>query len=74
VAEPQAGPSGRPPRFKKKGRCPERFRLTGTVRVEPDAVVLPRIGRVQTKEATGKFCGRILKAAAAGTPTAGMWQ
>jgi putative transposase len=50
------------PRFKKKGRCPERFRLTGAIRVEHDAVVLPRIGRVQTKEATGKFCGRILSA------------
>src|SRR4029453_11015379 len=50
------------PRFKKKGHCPERFRLTGAIRVEQDAVVLPRIGRVQTKEATGKFCGRILSA------------
>jgi putative transposase len=50
------------PRFKKKGRCPERFRLTGAIRVEQDAVVLPRIGRVRTKEATGKFCGRILLA------------
>jgi putative transposase len=30
--------------------------------VEQDAVVLPRIGRVRTKEATGKFCGRILSA------------
>jgi putative transposase len=50
------------PRFKKKGRCPERFRLTGAIRVEQGAVVLPRIGRVQTKEATGKFRGRILSA------------
>jgi putative transposase len=50
------------PRFKKKGRCPERFRLTGAIRVEQDAVVLPRIGRVRTKEATGKFCGRVLSA------------
>jgi putative transposase len=50
------------PRFKKTGRCPERFRLTGAIRVEQDAVVLPRIGRVRTKEATGKFCGRILLA------------
>jgi putative transposase len=50
------------PRFKKKGHCPERFRLTGAIRVEQDAVVLPRIGRVRTKEATGKFCGRILSA------------
>ena len=50
------------PRFKKKGRCPERFRLTGAIRVERGAVALPRIGRVQTKETTGKFRGRILSA------------
>jgi putative transposase len=48
------------PRFKKRGNCPERFRLTGAIRVEHGAVVLPRIGRVTTKEPTGKFCGRIL--------------
>jgi putative transposase len=48
------------PRFKKRGRCPDRFRLTGAVRVVPDGVVLPRIGRVATKEATGKFRGRVL--------------
>jgi putative transposase len=48
------------PRFKKRGRCPERFRLTGTIRVEAGVVVLPRIGRVATKEPTGKFRGRIL--------------
>ena len=50
------------PRFKKRGRCPERFRLTGAIHVEPGAVVLPRIGRVVTKEPTGKFRGRILSA------------
>jgi len=50
------------PRFKKRGRCPERFRLTGVIRVEQGIVVLPRIGRVATKEATGKFRGRILSA------------
>jgi putative transposase len=50
------------PRFKKRGRCPLRFRLTGTIRVEDGAVILPRIGRVTTKEPTGKFCGRILSA------------
>ena len=48
------------PRFKKRGRCADRFRLTGTIRVEEGAVVLPRIGRVATKEPTGKFRGRIL--------------
>jgi putative transposase len=30
--------------------------------VEGSVVVLPRIGRVRTKEPTGKFCGRILSA------------
>lgn len=50
------------PRFKKRGRCPERFRLTGAIRVEDAAVVLPRIGQVATKEPTGKFRGRILSA------------
>jgi putative transposase len=50
------------PRFKKRGRCPERFRLAGAIHVEPRSVVLPRIGRVRTKEATSKFRGRILSA------------
>jgi putative transposase len=50
------------PRWKKRGRCPERFRLTGVIRVEDGAVVLPRIGPVATKEPTGKFRGRILSA------------
>jgi transposase len=50
------------PRLKKKGRCPDRFRLTGAIRVEPGTVTLPRIGRVRTKEATSKFRGRLLSA------------
>ena len=58
----QAGRRVGYPRFKKRGRCPERFRLTGTIRVEQGAVLLPRIGRVHTKEPTGKFRGRILSA------------
>jgi putative transposase len=56
---------GRPvgyPRFKKRGRWLERFRLTGAIGVQQGAVVLPRIGRVATKEPTGKFRGRILSA------------
>jgi putative transposase len=48
------------PRFKKRGRRPDRFRLTGSIHVQDGAVVLPRIGRVATKEPTGKFCGRVL--------------
>jgi putative transposase len=50
------------PRFKKRGRCSERFRLTGAIRVEAGTVALPRIGWVATKEPTGKFGGRILSA------------
>jgi putative transposase len=50
------------PRFKKRGRCPQRFRLTGAIRVEEGAVMLPRIGQVATKEPTSKFRGRILSA------------
>jgi len=50
------------PRFKKRGRSPDRFRLAGAIRVEDGIVVLPRIGRIRTKEPTGKFDGRILSA------------
>ena len=62
------------PRWKKRGRCPDRFRLTGTIKVEPDAVVLPRLGRVATKEPTGKFAkwaGESCRRPAGGRPTAG---
>jgi putative transposase len=48
------------PRFKKRGRCGERFRLTGAIRVTAEGVTLPRIGLVATKEPTSKFRGRIL--------------
>src|SRR6266545_1750599 len=50
------------PRFKKRGRSPDRFRLAGAIRVEDGIVVLPWIGRIRTKEPTGKFDGRILSA------------
>jgi putative transposase len=56
---------GRPvgyPRFKKRGRCPDRFQLTGSIRITGDGIVLPRLGLIATKEATGKFRGRILSA------------
>lgn len=49
------------PKFKKKGRT-DHFRLNDPVRVQPRAVVLPRIGPVRTKEATTKLQGRILSA------------
>ena len=49
------------PRFRRKWED-DRFRLTGSIRVLPGHVVLPRIGKVRVKEATGKFRGRILSA------------
>jgi len=48
------------PRFKKKG-IHDSFRLTGSIRVSQSMVVLPRIGRVRTKEETA-IKGRILSA------------
>jgi putative transposase len=48
------------PNFKKRGRCPDRFRLTGQIRVTATGITLPRIGLVATKEPTGKFRGRSL--------------
>ena len=49
------------PRFKRKG-VHDGFRLTGSIHVEPRHIVLPRLGAIRTKEATGKFRGRILSA------------
>lgn len=49
------------PKFKKKGRA-DHFRVPQPIRVHPHAVVLPKIGAIRTKEATGKLRGRILSA------------
>ncbi|MHA2231735.1 MAG: RNA-guided endonuclease InsQ/TnpB family protein [Candidatus Hodarchaeales archaeon] len=40
------------PKFKKKGRCKDSFRLTGTIRVFPDKkqIQLPRLGKLRMKE------------------------
>ncbi|MFX0113958.1 MAG: RNA-guided endonuclease InsQ/TnpB family protein [Candidatus Hodarchaeota archaeon] len=40
------------PKFKKKGKCKDSFRLTGTIRVFPETkrVQLPRLGRLRLKE------------------------
>ncbi len=51
----------REPRFHRRG-VKDSFRLTGSIRVTDGRVQLPRIGEVRTKEATGKFHGRILSA------------
>ena len=50
------------PAFKKRGRCRDGFRLTGTISTRPNAVRLPRLGEVRTKEGTGKLQGRVLSA------------
>jgi len=49
------------PTFKKKGKH-DSFTLTGAIRVAPDAVQLPKLGAIKSKESTSKFKGRILSA------------
>jgi putative transposase len=49
------------PKFKKKGGY-DSFRLTGSIKVNSRSVQLPRLGKLRTKEATGKFKGQILSA------------
>lgn len=49
------------PKFKKKG-AHDSFRLNGSVTIVGNAIQLPRIGIVRTKEHTSKFKGRILSA------------
>jgi len=49
------------PKFKKKGDR-ESFRLTGSIRVKSHSVQLPRLGKIRTKEACGKFSGRLMSA------------
>ncbi len=50
------------PRFKKKGRSRDSFRLTGTIKVFEKHIQLPRLGRLRLKETTGAFKGQILSA------------
>ncbi len=51
------------PQFKKKGKCRDSFRLTGTVRLVPDKkkIQLPRLGKLRLKEYP-RLQGRILSA------------
>ena len=48
-------------KFKKKG-VHDSFRLTGTIKVFPKHVQLPRLGKIRDKEKTTKCKGRILSA------------
>jgi putative transposase len=47
------------PKFKKRGRCRDSFRLTGVIRCSGNTVTLPRLGTVRTFESTGKLARRI---------------
>ena len=47
------------PRFKKRGRCRDSFRLTGTLRCGRGTVTLPRLGVIRTHESTRKLARRL---------------
>ena len=55
----QAGRSGGFPRLRRKPGRRNACRLTGSPRVHPRSVSLPRIGGVRTRETTQKFDGRM---------------
>ena len=43
------------PRFKKKGKCRDSFRLTGVIRCGRGCVTLPRLGAIRTHEPVSKL-------------------
>jgi putative transposase len=43
------------PRFKKRGKCKDSFRLTGSIRCAGVTVTLPRLGTIATCEPTAKL-------------------
>jgi putative transposase len=47
------------PRFKKRGRCRDSFRLTGALRCGQGTVTLPRLGVIKTHESTRKLARRL---------------
>jgi putative transposase len=47
------------PRFKKRGRCKDSFRLTGAVRCGRGQVTLPRLGVIKTHESTRKLARQL---------------
>jgi putative transposase len=58
----RAGEKAHPPRFKKKGRCVDSFYLANDkFRLEGQAAVLPKIGRVALREAL-RWSGKIMGA------------
>jgi putative transposase len=47
------------PRFKKRGKCPDSFRLYGHIHCRRDAVKLPVLGVIRTHESTRKLARRL---------------
>lgn len=47
------------PRFKKRGRCRDSFRLTGSIGCGRAAVTLPRLGVIRTHESTRKLARKL---------------
>jgi putative transposase len=47
------------PRFKKRGKARDSFRLTGALRCDGNTVTLPRLGTLGTHESTGKLSAKI---------------
>ena len=48
------------PRFKKKGRSLDSFRLTGTIKITDNKIQLPRLGKLKMKGKNHAYQGRIL--------------
>ena len=47
------------PRFKKRGKCRDSFRLTGAIRCSRSAVTLPRLGTIRTHKPVLKLAHKI---------------
>jgi putative transposase len=47
------------PKYKKKGKARDSFRLTGRLRCSGDSVTLPRLGTVRTHEPVGKLAAKL---------------
>ena len=52
------------PRFKKRGKCRDSFRLTGAIRCDRGTVTLPRLGTIRTHEPPLRLARKIEDGAA----------
>jgi putative transposase len=52
------------PKFKKRGKCRDSFRLTGVIRCGDGTVILPRLGAIRTHEDAGRLAARIASGSA----------